>query len=170
MSRKDIVNVPVVIEKVSFKRATMLIPETDLIFYVSILKQTGNFEISESGSVLVTGSIKKLENSSTYFEDFQEEESSGSIILTKMEFYKELLLKRYNYQNLFRRIKTYDVIKQKLEIEWSGKFDSFLDCMLQINVLRLCNNFDMFLPTYLEKLVIDPTIFLNNISNGNKTF
>lgn len=153
-------------EKVSFKRATMLMPETDILFYVSILKQTGNFEISESGAVIATGSIKLLENPLYDFDDFQQKSSNESIILTKTDFYKDLSLNRYNYQNLFKGIKEFDITKQEIKIEWFEKFDCLLDSLLQISVLALCNNRDVFLPTYLDKLVIDPTIFLDNNSNG----
>lgn len=168
MFLKEIENVPILMQKLFFKRATMLERARDVTFYVNILKQSGNFEIFESGSIVATGNIKLLENSVLDLEDSREVQngSDGCLIVKRNNFYKEMQLRRYNYQNLFRGIKEFHLTKQYLKIEWFEKFDCFLDTILQVNILSSCGTKDFLLPTYIEKLMIDPEVFLEQVSKG----
>lgn len=145
-------------ERISFKRTTTLNPNTDIIFYVNILRQTGDFEIFESGSVVATGNIKILENYQTICES--NERNGESIILTANDFYKEISLRNLYYKGGFRSVTSFDMKKRKTKIQWCNKFDCFLDTMIQVIVIFDLYPRDLFLPTFIGKLMIHPPSFL----------
>lgn len=166
MFLKSVDTVPVIMQKISFKRATVLTSSSDSKFYVNILKQTGNFEVFESGSLSVTGNIKLLENYKYEKDSFDDNLPE---IITRENFYKECRLRRYNYKDQFQSLIEYDLNNQKAKLDWSKKFDCFLDGMLQIGMMIYLKNRYLLLPTFLEKLIIDPAVFLEKASkeNGN---
>lgn len=151
-------NFPVIIKNVSFKRAAILLPKTEMKFYVNILKHTGAFEISENDSVIATGKIEIMDNYNYDYETY--EETNGSEVLTKNDFYQEINLRRYNYKDLYRSVTEYDLIKNEAKIRWYEKYDCFLDGMIQIGILDQLNNRNLRVPTFIEKVVVDPTSFL----------
>lgn len=152
-------NFPVVMKTLTFPRAILLLPNTDLTFYVNILKHTGDFEIVENNTIVAKGKIELLEYYKYNHETF--EETTGSEIITKYDFYKEINLRRYNYKDMFRCINGYDLKKNEANISWNEKYDCFLDGMLQIGIVNLLNNRDLRVPTFVEQLVLDPVAFRN---------
>lgn len=162
MFLKTILSVPVIMENVTFKRATMLLPTDDSKFYVNILRQTGNFEVFESGSIVATGNIKLLENYE--FVDYVDQQDIFPQLISRKGFYKECYLRRYNYKDNFRVLIEYDLNNHKAKLEWCDKFDCFLDGMLQVGLMTFLQKRHIFLPTFLEKIIIDPTVFLEHAS------
>lgn len=136
----------------------MLKPNTDLIFYVNILRQTGDFEILENGAVVATGNIKILENLQMECESY--EENDDSLILNANDFYKECRLRKANYKYGFRGVTNFDCKKKKAKIQWFEKFDCFLDNLIQVMTLSDLYHRNNLLPTFIDKLVIHPDVFL----------
>lgn len=166
---KPIDEVPVVMERLSFKRTTLLLPDTDIQFYVNILKKTGDFEIVENDSPVATGNIKLLENYTWETENKAEHEDVESEILTKDDFYTEILLRKYGHKDLFRSVAEYDLKKHEGKINWYKKYDCFLDALIQTEVLNHVNDRNLLVPTYMDKLIIHPIRFLNAPKGkGNK--
>lgn len=159
MMLKPFTEVPVLMEKLSIKRPTVLTYNTDYKFYVNIFRQTNHFEIFEGGGVVATGSIKKME---TYeFESVDDDEGAESEIIMGADFYKQCKLRHLNYKDDFREIVEIDLKKQKAVVKWYERFDCFIDTFLQLTCLYHLNSSDLILPSYIEKLFIDPICFLD---------
>lgn len=169
MFLKSIDQLSVSMERLSFKRTTILKPNTDITFYVNILRKTGEFEIFESGSLVATGNIKILEKLPTNCENY--EENNCSLILNGNDFYKECLLRKVYSKDDFRGVTKFDLIKKKADIQWFGKYDCFLNNLIQVVLLADYYSRDIFLPTFIGKLVIDAPLFIEKAikHKGKKT-
>lgn len=156
---------PISFKKTSFKRITTLPINGNLKFFVNI-SHSGAFEIMESGSLVVSGIIEavKKENS-TEFEHIYTSEIIEK--LNQEEFYKEFRLRRYYYKECFRGIKECDLEGNEATIEWMGKFDCFVDSIGLISLYKFSEfRRDLYLPTYLSELIIDPKIFLKAVERN----
>lgn len=81
-------------------------------FYISIFDGTGNFEISEGGSVVVTGRVSVLDDSDS--EDLNAElhtpdVDENELSLKSRDIYKDLGLRGYDYKGLFRGVEEADI-------------------------------------------------------------
>lgn len=96
----EIDNLPVIFENCKFIKAITL-PKTGAVkLFVTIQKGTGNFEISEKNSVVVSGRIyspnnENLEEIEIPTSDIPEEKTE---FLETDEIYRELYLRGYNYR------------------------------------------------------------------------
>lgn len=70
------------------------------------MQTTGDFEISESGSMSVSGKIKETESSET---DILPYEDTPTMELSSADVYKELRLRGYDYGAEFRGISAADI-------------------------------------------------------------
>lgn len=156
---KQVKEFPVVFERFSLKKFTMLHPKEDVQLLISILPRVGSFEIIEGGWSVVTGTIRPLEKAK---QDFEEEFTyhKNSIVLNQEDFYKECYLRKCRLQDYFQGIGETDLEGQKAKIRWKGKFDCFLDSMLQMRILKFPNKHNIFYPTFIREIVIDPKLFL----------
>lgn len=170
MLLKPIEEVPVLFERVSFNRATILVPNQESKFYINILIKTGNFEIFESGALVTSGSVKLLCNNETEFES--SESNSESAIIEKDDFYKFCKLKRFYHKDMFGGVLRYNFATNEALIQWNKKFDCFLDNMMQLHLLNYMKSQDMMLPTFIERLAIEPASFLKTASvlSGNNEY
>lgn len=158
---------PIIMENVIFKRATVLPSSGEVKFIVTIAKQSGNFEIYEGGSVVVTGNIKTSRDISSEFVEVAEPStpSNDYLPLTKDDMYKECHLRRYTYTGYFQGITEADVYGTRGRLEWKEKFDSFLDTMLHLSILTEHSR-DLILPTYIQQVVIDPQSHLKLVNES----
>lgn len=162
MFMKSIDQLPIMMQRLSFKRSTVLEPNTDIKLYINILSQTGDFEIFESGSLVVTGNIKVLKDK-IKINNKTNEENFDSLILNENDFYKECNLRKLFYGNEFRGVIKFDLKMKKANVHWFEKFDCFLDNLMQIILLTDFHSRDLFLPTFIEKLMIDTPLFLEKV-------
>ena len=70
------------------------------------------------------------------------------------DVYKELRLRGYNYQGMFRSIEECDVSGIRGKIKWDNKWVPFLDSLLQVKILQIDTR-GTIVPTGLEKLSIN---------------
>lgn len=168
MLLKSIEEVPVLFERVSFNRATILTANHETKFYVNILTKSGNFEIFESESLVTTGSVKPLSHNDTEFER-SEGHFGKSDIIERNDFYKLCKMKRFYHKDMFEGILKYDFETNEALIQWNKKFDCFLDNMMQLHLLNSIKSQDLMLPTFIERLVIDPNTFMKiaSVQSGN---
>lgn len=162
---KSLEELPVIFESVKFLRATVLPEGEDIAFYINIMKQSGNFEIFEGGSVCCAGTVKLPKRVA---EDFlnpiiPKPVVNGAKPLLKKDIYKWFHLKRYMYSGTFQGLETIDVTATAGNLKWHGSFTSFLDTMIQIPLILNFSS-ELLLPTRLQKLVIDPVRHLKEIS------
>lgn len=78
------------------------------------------------------------------------------------DVYKELRLRGYQYSGLFRSIKSASIKGEKGHIAWANNWVAFMDNMLQMQILG-SDTRGLFVPTGIQKLVIDTKVHLNQI-------
>ena len=122
---------------------------------------TGRFEVVEGGAAVVTGYVRHSSNPSEEkvnptFDDTIEEDMSHR------DVYKELRLRGYHYSGLFRGIKSANIKGNKGSIAWNNNWVAFMDNMLQMEILGIDSR-GLFVPTGIQKLVIDTKLHLNQI-------
>ncbi|XP_026740412.1 fatty acid synthase-like [Trichoplusia ni] len=161
--------VSVVFENVRFQRATNIPKDGNLEFIIMIQKGSGNFEIVESGTSIVTGRIYAKKNVGQDYRVLPNlPEVSGPNIkhmLTK-DFYKELRLRGYQYSGLFRGVLGCNVEGTRGRLSWVNNWVTFMDCMLQMKIIG-GDTRGLFVPTRIEKLSIDANMHYNAISKMN---
>lgn len=154
---KIIEDTEVAFENVRFNRATTISKHGNVEFTISILKGSGHFEIVESDTAVVTGTIRLVtkikedgfkENVDLVFDE-------DAIVAQRGDVYKELRLRGYNYSGLFKSIKECDPILRKAMVEWHGNWIAFMDNMLQLQILNLVDSRELFVPVYIQRLTID---------------
>ncbi|KAJ3652398.1 hypothetical protein Zmor_018367 [Zophobas morio] len=158
-SRKQTTDsLPVKFENCRFIRAATM-PNTGYIKLLVMLQRgTGNFEILEKDSLLVSGRITTCSSSDRQ----QISLSSGATLgddklktLQQDEIYREFHLRGYNYSGLFKAIKTYNVDSSLGLIKWDDNWGTFMDNMLQLQILQTDTRL-LYVPVGIKKLIIDP--------------
>lgn len=148
---------PVVMENVVFHRATILPKEGSVKFGVNFFDGTGQFEICESGSLAVSGKIsipENIENEELVLEKL-DYDTKSALMLERSDVYKELRLRGYDYSGAFRGITKTDSNANAGNLEWADNWVSFMDTMLQFSIMGKDLR-ELYLPTRIEKIVIDP--------------
>ena len=105
----DFEQMPVVFENVKFLRATIMPKDAPVKFMINIFTGTGDFEISENGSVAVTGKISVPENIDKVMLKLPEPSIPNQPEfkeLNKNDVYKDLRLRGYDYEGCFQGIKS----------------------------------------------------------------
>ncbi|XP_044734384.1 fatty acid synthase-like [Chrysoperla carnea] len=153
-------NIAVEFEDVKFLRATNIPKKNTLTFSMMIQKGTGNFEILESDSVVVTGRLKRLPHNSKELLKLPEVKpivnDTDKLPLNSRDIYKELRLRGYNYQNEFKGIISTDNSGFVGQIQWKpSMWTAFMDNMLQLQILQEDARF-LYVPTSIRKLTIYP--------------
>ncbi|XP_011142771.1 fatty acid synthase [Harpegnathos saltator] len=166
----DFEQLPVVFENVHFQRAT-IIPKGGLVkFAINIFEGTGNFEICESGTVAVSGSIRM---SSNIKEDQltlpppSETIDEGVLPLNTNDIYKKLRLCGYEYRGIFQGIKSGNGYGTIGELSWVNNWVSYMDSMLQFNIL-ISKHQLLYLPSRLQYGAIDPTVHRQLLDASSK--
>ncbi|KAK6634166.1 hypothetical protein RUM44_004774 [Polyplax serrata] len=156
LNGKSFEEFPVIIENMKFHRATILPKDGKVKFLINILEGSGEFEIFESGSVAASGTIYSPDDVNKEFLNLTVENSPpGYLNLTKTDVYKDLKLRGYDYDGIFRGILQSDNNGTNGELEWNDNYISFMDTMLQFSILGISTR-ELYLPVRLQKAVIDP--------------
>lgn len=142
-------------ENVKFMRATTLQPTTPVPLTIVIHIGSGDFEISEGKTAVISGNIKVLtENAAvTDLTPFIEPQAEP-IVLDAKDFYKELRLRGYNYNGIFRSVAEASSNGETGKIKWERNWAAFMDCMLQVNILAIDSR-SLYLPTSIRKIRIN---------------
>lgn len=172
LRNEDFEQLPVIIEDVQFHRATILPKEGVVKFLINIFEGTGEFEICEGGSVAVSGKIYVPEDISKEFLNLPKPnvKSEADVLpLTTPDVYKELRLRGYDYEGIFRGILESDNRAFSGKLKWENNWISFIDTMLQYSILGQ-NTRELYLPTRLHKAIINPklhTEFTSELPEGD---
>ncbi|KAH8379368.1 hypothetical protein KR009_004445 [Drosophila setifemur] len=146
-------DVPVEFEDVRFLRATNMPQNGEVELNVMIHYGTGRFEITEAGSLVVTGIIRETENP-TIPEVYHFQEESNFPMIAKKDFYKELRLRGYHYNGSFKAVHRARSDGLFGQVEWNYNWVTFMDAMLQIQILGTDSR-TLLLPTKIRKLRIN---------------
>lgn len=133
-----------------------------LIFYGS-----GRFEISEKSMAIVTGFIRIIPEKST-LTDLPINSQTDSTQLTNDDFYKELRLRGYQYQDDYKSIMEVSADGQSGKIKWTNNWVSFMDCFLQLTILAEESR-ALYLPTRIRKLNIFPKHHFTTVVEGKES-
>ncbi|RUS90834.1 hypothetical protein EGW08_001453, partial [Elysia chlorotica] len=152
---------PVVFQNVNIHRATVLPPTGTVTLSVSIMTGTGDFEICEGDSLVVSGTISTPEGAfldrdqySTIKNVLNKKEATD-FTLTTAEVYKELRLRGYDYGPSFQGIAEASQTGETGQLVWNGRWISFLDTLMQIQILSMPGR-SLRLPTRIKSVKIDP--------------
>lgn len=167
LRNQDFEQLPVLFENVQFHRATIMPREGSVKFLVNVFESSGEFELCEAGSVVVSGKISVPEDVSKEFLDLpvpKEINEPGVLPLDISDIYKELRLRGYDYEGIFRGIIKSDNRGLNGELKWESNWISFIDTMLQFCILGQ-NTRELYLPTRLQRALINPTEHLQIIKD-----
>lgn len=167
LHEKEFEQMPVIIEDAQFLRATIMPKDGAVKFLVNIFDGSGEFEICESGAVVVRGKIKEspgYEKESLSLGPLPKV-AKDSFELQKSEIYKDLRLRGYDYKEIFRGVINADDLGNRGELEWRRNWISFMDTMLQFSLIKT-NSRELYLPTRCQKIIIDPIAHLANLQEA----
>lgn len=158
-------------EEVRFLRATTMAPGQQVNLNIMIHYGSGQFEITENGATVVSGVIRESESSKADGEPIINEEFDNEVaVLDKKDFYKELRLRGYHYQNIFQGVEKARGDGSRAIIKWNDNWPAFLDNMLQISILAKDSR-SLYLPTRIRRIRIDSekqkAILNNSGESGN---
>lgn len=158
---------PIVMENIQFRRATIVSRDTPVRFLVNVLDGTGEFDVCEGGSVVVTGSVRLAEQPAAErlhdLDGAPPRHEDGLLPLVTDDIYKELRLRGYNYGGVFRGIRASDPRGTCGELAWDDNWISFMDTMLQFGIIGVDTR-ELYLPTRLQRALIDPAAQLAAVS------
>lgn len=127
---------------------------------------TGKFEIIEDGNAIVTGVVRIPEDiaKEKIPHILLQRDNNKEEIMKSKDIYKELKLRGYQYSGAFRGITSASSMGEQGHITWAQNWVTFLDCMLQLQILGLDTN-SLYIPTGIQKLVIDSKLHAQYIQN-----
>ena len=94
-------------EKIQFHRATIMPKDGSVKFLINVFEGSGDFEICESGGVVVTGKIRQpeqIDKEQTQLPVPIMKKESELYELNSTDIYKDLNLRGYEYQGIFKGI------------------------------------------------------------------
>lgn len=133
---------------------------------INIFEGSGEFEICEGGSVAVSGKIfvpENVEKELLNLPKLQVKDEPDVLPLNAADVYKELRLRGYDYEGLFRGVVEADNRGVNGKLKWENNWISFIDTMLQFSILGQ-NTRELYLPTRLQKIVINPKFHVEQVS------
>ncbi|XP_008048097.1 fatty acid synthase isoform X2 [Carlito syrichta] len=153
--------VPVAFEDVVLHQATIL-PKTGMVtLEVRLLEASRTFEVSENGSLIVSGRVYQWENSDPTLFDHPEgadpADPTAPFCLTQSDVYKELRLRGYDYGPHFQGILEACLEGESGKLLWKDNWVTFLDTMLQMSILGTGQRI-LRLPTRITAIHINPAI------------
>ncbi|RLU24505.1 hypothetical protein DMN91_002594, partial [Ooceraea biroi] len=156
----------VVFEDVKFLRATHLQKQGSIELIITLQKATGNFEVTQGSNAVVSGRIRfptNIANEKLSCSFLQKDNEEVEMMTTK-DIYKELKLRGYQYNGLFRRLKSASTTGRQGHIIWNSNWVTFMDCILQLKILGTDTR-QLYIPTGIQKLVIDTELHGRYVRN-----
>ncbi|KAL2729284.1 fatty acid synthase-like [Vespula maculifrons] len=165
--------ISVIIENVKFNRATTIPKDGTVEMTVMIQKGTGNFEIAEKGVAVVTGMIRVATNllkEKIPLDVIKANINNEEEVLNTKDIYKELKLRGYEYNGLFRNLHSASVSGKKGHVEWKKNWAAFIDNILQMKILAFDTR-SLLVPIGIRKLIIDINAhqrYLESLTNNEQ--
>ncbi|XP_077489222.1 fatty acid synthase-like [Amblyomma americanum] len=150
---------PVYFEDVTFHRATILPQRGPVRFLVNVMQASGEFEISEGGTLAVSGRIRTAgEGQQVLDKDPQGPPAETAVNkLDAEDFYEELRLRGYERQGKFQAVLEIDFESSCGSIKWENNWVTFIDSMLQFCVLPSPRKI-FLMPVKIQSCRIDPEL------------
>ena len=158
--------IPVEFENVTLHRATILPKSGQTKFVIRMMETSGDFSISEGGSIVATGRVFVPEEPVLKLGHIVDEHKvpnpEHTLVLTPKDIYKELRVRGYDYGPTFQGLKEATEDGRKGTIKWSGSWISFADAMLQLAIIGKKTR-GLFLPVRFQAVRCDPRILLKAV-------
>ncbi|XP_031347934.1 fatty acid synthase-like [Photinus pyralis] len=167
LRNEDFEQMPVVMEEVQFKRGTKISMDAVVKFSINILESSGEFEICEGGSSVVSGKIFVPRDVSKEFVPVPQapiKAETDLLQLTTDDIYKELRFRGYDYEGPFRLIESSDNRFVNGIVKRQSNWVTDLDALFQFTSLGQKAR-DLYVPTRIRRVVINPT--LHRASNNS---
>ncbi|CAG2103550.1 unnamed protein product, partial [Medioppia subpectinata] len=157
---------PVEFRNVQLLRVTPVTADRKVTFAVNLDRSTGRFHIIESGSIVVSGTVREITSDKPlqYMSVLNEIQSIADtsnetpICLQRKDVYKMLRIRGYNYGPSFCCITDAHKIQDtylSAGIEWRKNWVTFCDCLLQTCNL-ITQSKQLLVPVAIEELRCDP--------------
>ncbi|XP_031841485.2 fatty acid synthase 1 [Nomia melanderi] len=162
----DFEKLPVVFENVKLLRATIMPKEGAIKFFINIFMGTNEFEVSENGSVVVTGKIYVPENAEKMLLNLPTpvvRNDPELLELNTKDIYKELRLRGYEYTGDFQGIESASNRGGTGKLHWTN-WISFMDTMLQMTILQKDTR-SLHVPTRIQYVAVNPALHMELVNN-----
>lgn len=164
---QSIEKTPVEFENVTLHRATIMNNDTAVKFEVQLMESTGEFTISEGGSIVVDGRIFAPESSplklQSLLSTIDSRKSNDAIELSSKDIYKELRLRGYDYGSTFQGIHQASSDSKVGRLKYSN-WIVLADTMLQMSILSKKSR-GLYLPVRFQSVRCDPKILQGTLDN-----
>ena len=164
--------VPVVWEQVQFKRAVFISEDNLTYLKVVYSRKTGDFVILENDNECCRGKVYgPIDDSLLLQSQFYENQNrvfENEVTLTRDDIYKDLRVRGYDYSGEFKKlsqIRTNDFQILLGECEWDGNVVSFLDNLLQAQMLASPFR-KLMVPVMVKNMRIDPKVLFETITHN----
>ena len=151
---------PVEFENVTLHRATILPKQGQTKFVIRLMESSGEFSVSEGGTIAVTGKISVPEESNLSLQHLLTDGSipnENSLKLEPKDIYKELRIRGYDYGPTFRGLTEATADGRHGKIKHTGSWVAFADAMLQIGILGKSTR-GLYLPVRFQSVRCDPRV------------
>ncbi|KAG5666534.1 hypothetical protein PVAND_014554 [Polypedilum vanderplanki] len=150
-------------DDIRFHNACFLSYEKDVELMAVYHGGDGKFEIREGKTVMCTGYIRP--SSSSKIRNYEVKDNSHIPEMNGDEFYKELRIRNYNYEKLFRNVVGAKIDGSQVRAKWENNWIAFFDNLGQL-VLISKDARGSLVPIRIRKVVLSPRAFLEQL----KTF
>lgn len=171
---QDTEQTPVLFEDVTLHQATILPKTGSLALEVRLLEASHTFEVSDNGTLIVSGKVSQWEDPDPRLFDspggMDAAEPTATSRLTRGDVYKELRLRGYDYGPNFQGILEANLEGTAGQLLWKDNWVSFLDTMLQLSILGTAQR-SLRLPTRISAIHIHPGTHrqkLRTLSDGTQ--
>lgn len=130
-----------------------------------IFSGTGMFEILQGDTLVVTGYVRSTAQPAEEKLNSCLSPNDEKELMTSEDVYKELRLRGYGYDGIFRGIRRATTTGSRGHILWQNDWAAFLDNMLQMVLLGMDHR-GLLVPIAIEKLVIDTDAHFNQMKPG----
>ncbi|XP_049941823.1 fatty acid synthase-like [Schistocerca serialis cubense] len=162
----DMSRTAVVFEDVRFHRATNVPKNAVLVFQVMTSSGTNEFEVMEGGSVVVTGRFW-LGGAPMLSDGLEPPKPAPGVPMDKKDIYKEMRLRGYNYNGIFRSLISLDPSASVGRIAWEKNWVAYMDNMLQINIFQQDTR-NLYVPVQIKRIVADFTKHTELAANSDE--
>ena len=136
-----------------FHRATFIQQNKELKFRTTLDPTNGDFVLTESDAIIVTGNVRALEKNGLEYQQClrlnpYRISNSENLVLNKQDIYTALRLRGYDYKPSFQNVSEAYVEDRcvKALIEWTNNWVVFSDNMIQIGIVGV-NSKGLYIPS-----------------------
>ncbi|KAL7014528.1 hypothetical protein ACKWTF_015986 [Chironomus riparius] len=144
------------IEDMKFLNACFITPDKETVLTAVIQSGDGKFEVREGKTLMCSGFIRKL---ATPLTPYEKPDNSDVTDMTTEEFYKELRIRGYHYDKMFRSATRAKSDGSELTVKWHNNWIAFMDNLAQMIIIQKDTRSPV-VPTRVRRIIIKPKEFL----------